>query len=166
MSPIDSPTINDSNYITDTAETTGMEAEQLHESLAERDRLASRASLLDDQLTLARRELADFKERVVQIATDHAEQHGWCDVVGQALADLGLQRPPYRCTAELVIRVQFSATRTSARRLPDPGWVRDSILGIGEIREAIHEHFALDSDHADWTVEEIDLTVDDVQDAS
>ena len=93
-------------------------------------------------------------------------EHSWCDVIDQALAELGLQRPPYRYQAEAVIRVQFSAARTSARRLPDPGWVRDSILGIDEIREAIREHFALDSDHADWAIEDIDLAVDDVQDES
>lgn len=124
------------------------------------------ARILAQRLTIRRlenieQEFDAFKERVVSVASDYAQQHGWCSVVDEALGDLGLERHPKKYVATAVIRVKFIATLRERQELPGEGWVRDSIRE-GALREAIRGGFELDADHDGVEVDYVDI--DDVED--
>jgi ElaB/YqjD/DUF883 family membrane-anchored ribosome-binding protein len=108
------------------------------------------------------RELARFKEEVVEVATRYAEEHNWCAVIDQALEDLGLERAPKSYTAVLEIEVTFTAELRHRQEDPSEDWVRDSI-STRAIENAIEEAFALDSDHKDHNITDTTFRVTSVE---
>lgn len=63
--------------------------EQLAATRAERD-ADTRVHM--DQLSAAQARLEDFKIQVHVVASAYAREHSWCDVVSDALQELGLER--------------------------------------------------------------------------
>jgi hypothetical protein len=88
------------------------ETDQLPAAAAELQLRELRAALADTQRELTRAraevrqavsELADFKVRVRDTAIDYGSAYGWCQVLDEALADLGLPPATGRYTVDITI---------------------------------------------------------------
>ncbi len=122
---------------------------------------AATARILAQRSTIRRlenveHELAAFKERVADVASEYAVRHGWCSVVDQALGELGLERRAEKYTATAMIKVTFTATLAQRRGLPSEEWVRNSIREDA-LLDAIREDFALDDDHSGVEIDDVEI---------
>jgi len=116
----------------------------------EREELLRRFNVSSRAAARAQSELAAFKEQVVEVADQYADEHGWCNVIDKALEELGLERAPKEYRAKLTITLDVYGTLANGRRdLPIERAIRDSI--------------AFDDDHASGSVEDFEFEVDDVQ---
>lgn len=111
-------------------------------------------------------ELEAFKVKVVQVATDYAEEHNMCSVVDDALRDLGLEPKAKRYSGTLTITVNFHADLTRRRDLPSEGWVLQSLDGTASIQEAIQRHLRFDSDHNGGAVDDVEFQITDVDEVN
>jgi uncharacterized coiled-coil DUF342 family protein len=128
---------------------------RLQDARNERDRLETR-------LQAKASDLEAFRERVVAVASEAAEEHGWCDTIDQILGELGLERKPWGYTGDLTITVQFQTQLTSRRDLPDENWVLNS-MNEDAIRRAIYSNFGMDSDHRSSSVNDVSFEVSNVE---
>lgn len=112
--------------------------------------------------TEAARELERFKEQVVEVATRYAVENSWCSTVNQALQEMGLEMKPKSYSATLQITVEFTAEMAERRDIPSESWVRDS-MQTDAIRRSIANAFAMDSDHAGVSVNDIEFEVTSVE---
>jgi hypothetical protein len=126
--------------------------------------MAKRCEQLSATAASAEAAFEVFKRKVVEVADEYAQEHGWCSVIDQALEDLGLERSPKEYRAKLTITVDVYGVLARGRRdLPEGDWVRDSI-GVRGIERAIRDHIAFDDDHLSGSVDAFEFEVDDVQD--
>lgn len=123
----------------------------------------ARVESLERDLHAARREFDLFKLKVVQVASEAADEHGWCGEIDSCLEELGLERESKRYKANLTIEVEFDVERTDSRDVPSDSWVKSSIRKRN-IEQAIEEMFDGDSDHDGLCVNNINFEVDDVKD--
>jgi small-conductance mechanosensitive channel len=99
------------------------------------------------------KELEAFRERVVRVAMEVAQEHDFCwDGVNDALKRLGLKPLAHKYSATLNITVEFTATMNSVGTEPDEGWVWSSI-DKSRLQDAITEGFQMDNDHSDSSVD-------------
>lgn len=78
------------------------------------------------------REFEEFKETVKRVAKDYGERHSWCEVVDQALVEMGLGD---ELEITLHITVELSGTLKQGRMTSDTDlcdFVRDSLKFEGE----------------------------------
>ncbi len=129
----------------------------------ERQGLESR---YEDALTAIRsadRRLAEFKEKVVEVASGYAQEHGWCDVIDDALRELGLERKAKKYSGTLTIVVSFEAELEPGKETPSRQWVRDS---VSVDTESIEGALKFDSDHTESNVLDVTYQFSDIRDAS
>lgn len=55
----------------------------------------------------ANAELNQFKAHVKEVANKYTERHGWCDVVNQALREIGVEPEGIRAVVDVEIKVQM-----------------------------------------------------------
>jgi hypothetical protein len=75
-------------------------------------------------------ELNEFKNRVEVIAKRYAKQHRWCEVVDQALAEIGIEPTGIRATVDVQVTVQMPVSLESITDL------------VGKTPEEINEAIA------------------------
>lgn len=73
----------------------------------------------------------EFKEKVVKVATDLAEEHDWCEVVDNALEEMGLPRRARRAEITFTVTVPLEdVPRDLMRRIEEDQihdrWVTDT----------------------------------------
>lgn len=80
-----------------------------------------------------RREAEAFRQQVVEKAVELAEEHDWCEVVEDALTDLGLEVP--KADVEFTMEVRFRATGVSRemRRRVKEGLLDEWVSGSFQI---------------------------------
>lgn len=93
----------------------------------------------EDELDSVRKELAAFKANVVRVAREYANDNGWCEVVNEALTELGL-------TQEWTVTVTVTGTITQTVSAADEESARKLVLdeiGIeeGDDHTLHHERF-------------------------
>lgn len=145
-------------------------AEALREMTAHRDRLFERNNDLiaerdraNDRLERAGEAAQGFRDKVVDVASRAANEHGWCEVIDGILEELGLERPTVSYAGTMTITVQFHAELGKGKRdLPNVGWVRDSI-SWGDIESTIENGIEFDSDHTDGEVDDVSFVITNIR---
>lgn len=118
-----------------------------------------------DKRRAAENGLAAFKKQVTETASRYAAEHGWCEVVDEALDELGLERASSTYTGTLVIRVNFRAEladRSNVDRV-DETWVRHSLACRSTLTDNIRDHFLLDDDWGDEAITDITFDIEDIE---
>jgi hypothetical protein len=122
-------------------------------------RMQTRVGELQDEVTLANRALDDFKAQVVTLASEAADEHGWCGEIDRILSQLGLEREPIKFTATLQITVNIRGRRSDGNRgIPDEDWVY-GCLEVSNLKQAIRNGFGTDSDIEDGRITDIEVEV-------
>lgn len=118
---------------------------------------ASLAGIHQERADKAVRELAEFKEKVAEVARRYATEYDWCGTVEDALSELGIAQKN---------KVRFSLTLdlTVEAQLVDPGrWelVRDEWLSDSFHSDRLEKGIAQAMD-SDWTVLKVGLNESNV----
>lgn len=69
---------------------------------------------LQAELYVARESYEEFRKKVAKLAVERANQHGWCSVIDDILAELGLERPVLRWEVKVEVEQWFSINADSA----------------------------------------------------
>lgn len=67
--------------------------------------------------------LDDFKQRVREVATRLAQQHGWCEIVEQALEELGIPKPKH------VWKTGDEILHQDIKELPNGSVLKGKVMG-------------------------------------
>lgn len=122
-----------------------------------REQLASAHAELDSARRLRdirEAEFIEFKDSVARVAMRYARRHGWCSVVSDALADLGLQSPDLSVSGTFTVTYSFTGTIANSdyERLT-ADWIGQSL----DISADSGPAFDSDWDDVEITVERVDV---------
>jgi len=136
----------------------------LANSLLERvTRMQTRVGELQDELTASRTNLDHFKARVVTLASEAADEHGWCGEIDRILSQLDLEREPVKFQATVQITVNIAARRDDGNRgIPDEDWVY-GCLEASDLEQAIRNGFRMDSDVQDERIFENEIAATETE---
>jgi hypothetical protein len=126
-------------------------------------RMQTRMGELQDEVSRSRNALDSFKAQIVEIASEAADEHGWCDEIDRILDKVGLKREPIKFLATVTITVNIAASRDDGNRgVPDESWVY-GCLQVSDLKAAIRDGFRMDSDVEDERILDIDIDVTDTE---
>jgi len=126
-------------------------------------RMQSRMGELQDEVSRSRNALDSFKAQIVEIASEAADEHGWCDEIDRILDKVGLKREPIKFLATVTITLNIAASRDDGNRgVPDESWVY-GCLEVSDLKQAIRDGFRMDSDIEDERILDIEIDVTDTE---
>ena len=98
-----------------------------------RARVAELESRLTAQQVDAETRLDTLRSEVGEKAMELAREHGWCEVVDEALRELGIEPPQVETRMSVTVRFDVVATSADPHRDITPEWISNSVIfGLGE----------------------------------
>lgn len=108
---------------------------------------------LKRQRDQAEEALVDLKKRVGKTALELTQEHGWCDVVKEALEELGIEMEQSTLQVTVVYTIKAAQTSTA---VPTAEFVANSLMNLSS-EIALDEDWTFDEDTIDYDVVKVVL---------